>query len=326
MISTNIFLYVVVFLFTLATTVLLTRLLIPFLKGCAKQPIYEDGPKWHMSKSGTPTMGGLSFMSAILIALLLCALYFFISDNRASAISVLICAGYALLNALIGITDDMTKLKHKKNAGLSPRAKLILQFTVSGIFLIARIILLNDGTDISFSFANIDLGVFYYFIALIILVGITNCANLTDGIDGLATSVAFAISISLFLTLYSTQAAVAFVCASVAGGAIGFLIFNINPARIFMGDTGSLFLGSLIAALAFEINNPFIAISYGGVYVIEGISVILQVGYYKIKKKRLFKMAPIHHHLEKCGWNENKICLVAIIASLILSVPVALCL
>lgn len=315
----NNILYVIIFLFTLIGTVFLTRLIIPFLKRRAEQPIYEDGPKWHMSKSGTPTMGGISFTVAITIALLICALFLSLSGNSRGAISLIICSVYALLNAIIGVTDDLTKLKHKQNAGLTPRAKLILQFVVSGMFLIARIFFLNDGTDVQFKFGSIDIGIVYHFLSLLILVGITNFANLTDGIDGLATTVAFGICASLFCMSYSYRSPISLICIAVMGATAGFLIFNVHPARIFMGDTGSLFLGAIIASMAFEMNNPLAAISYGGVYVIEGASVILQVGYFKLKKKRLFKMAPIHHHLEKCGWDESKICLCALVLTLLSS-------
>ena len=324
--NTNALLYVIVFLFTFTLTVLSARLIIPYLKRRAEQPIYEDGPKWHISKAGTPTMGGLSFLIAILVALILCSLYLYICKDEKGAFSVMICAGYALLNALIGIIDDLTKLRHKQNAGLTPRAKLILQFTASSIFLITRKLVLNEGTEITSSFGNIDLGVIYYFLSIIILVGITNCANLTDGIDGLATSVAFAIGLSVFYLSYSRSNSASFISASLIGATVGFLIFNIHPAKVFMGDTGSLFLGALVASLAFELKNPLIAVTTGGVYVIEGVSVILQVAYFKMTKKRLFKMAPIHHHLEKCGWDENKICLTAIAITLIFSVTNLLCL
>lgn len=317
----NSLLYVFAFLFTLTATVLIARLTIPFLKKCAEQPIYEDGPKWHMSKSGTPTMGGLCFLISISVTLTLCAVYMYMIKEYRSALSIIICGVYTLLNASIGIIDDITKLKHKRNAGLTPRGKLILQFITSSMFLIVRKIILNEGTVITSGFGKIDLGIIYYFLSLIILVGITNCANLTDGIDGLATSVAFAIGISVFYFSYSVSESASFISASLIGGTVGFLIFNINPARIFMGDTGSLFLGSLVASLAFEMKNPLIAISTGGVYVIEGISVILQVICFKLFKKRIFKMAPIHHHLEKCGWNENKICILAIVLTLLLSLP-----
>ena len=201
---------------------------------------------------------------------------------------------------------------------------MLLQFLVSGLFLIARIFFLNEGTDIIFSFITLDLGILYHFLSLIILVGITNCANLTDGIDGLATSVAFGISAVLFFLSFSRLLTVGFICIAVMGATVGFLVFNVHPAKIFMGDTGSLFLGALLASLAFEINNPFAAISYGCVYVIEGVTVIMQVGYFKLKQKRLFKMAPIHHHLEKCGWDESKICLSALIITVIASLSLIL--
>lgn len=320
----NAFLYVMVFLITLTLTVLTGKLIIPYLKKRAEQPIYKEGPSWHMSKSGTPTMGGLSFLISITFALLLSSLYKYIAKDTSGAISILICAIYALVNAAIGITDDLTKLKHKQNAGLTPRAKLILQFIASSLFLFTRWALVGDGTDISFSFGPIDIGVMYYPISLLILVGITNCANLTDGIDGLASSVAFGIAVSSFYFSYSRFDTVSFISAALAAATVGFLIFNVHPAKVFMGDTGSLFLGSLIAAMAFEMGNPFVSVISGGVYVIEGVSVIAQVLFYKAFKKRLFKMAPIHHHLEKSGWEENKICICAIILTLLFGVPAML--
>lgn len=315
-------LFIIVFLFTLTTTVFCCKAILPFLKRYAEQPIYEDGPSWHTAKAGTPTMGGLSFLIAISIALLLFSLYSQVILNKALAASVIICFAYALMNAFIGITDDLTKLKHKQNAGLTPRAKLILQFLSAGIFLFLRYRILGEGTSIDFSFARIDLGLFYYPISAIILVGITNCANLTDGVDGLAASVAFGIGVSIFYISRGGLGSTGVISAAVAGGALGFLFLNVHPARIFMGDTGSLFLGSIIGALAFEIGNPFVAVISGGVYVIEGVSVILQVIVFKLTKKRLFKMAPLHHHFEKSGWDESKICLCALILTLLLGIPV----
>ena len=320
----NAFIYLIVFLLTFVATVFVGRLIIPFLKRCAEQPIYEDGPSWHMSKTGTPTMGGLSFLIAVIFVLFLCSLYEYLSDNTENAVSIIIASIYALLNAAVGIVDDITKLRHKKNAGLTPRAKLILQFILSALFLTARKLLLGDSTVLKLASYDIDFGIFYYFISLIILVGITNCANLTDGIDGLASSVAFAIGIAVFYSSYARVETASFIAISLVGASVGFLVFNIHPAKIFMGDTGSLFLGALIVSMAFELKNPISAIAYGGVYVIEGISVILQVIVYKATKKRLFKMAPVHHHLERCGWDENKICLLAIILTFIFSIPAIL--
>ena len=314
------FLYVIVFLVTLTLTILVGRIIIPYLKKRAEQPIYEEGPSWHMSKSGTPTMGGLSFLISITFSLLLSSLYKYIEGDAKGALSILICATYALINSSIGIVDDLTKLRHKKNAGLTPRAKLVLQFIASVLFLIARVIFIGDETTFSLPFSSFGMDALYYPIAMIILVGITNCANLTDGVDGLASSVAFAIGISSFYISYQRYDTVCLISAALSAAAIGFLVFNAHPAKVFMGDTGSLFLGSLVATMAFEIGNPLLAVTSGGVYVIEGLSVIAQVMVFKTCKKRLFKMAPIHHHLEKCGWDENKICIFAIILTLLFAV------
>ena len=320
----NAFLYVIVFLITLTLTILIGRIILPYLKKRAEQPIYEEGPSWHIAKSGTPTMGGLAFLISITLALLLSSLYKYVEGDMQGALSILVCASYALINSSIGIIDDLTKLRHKKNAGLTPRAKLILQFIASALFLVARAIFISDGTTLSFSFDSFDIGALYYPVAMIVLVGITNCANLTDGVDGLASSVAFAIGISSFYLSYQRFDTVCFISAALSAAAIGFLIFNVHPAKVFMGDTGSLFLGSLVAAMAYEMKNPLIAVTSGSVSVIEGVSVIAQVIVFKVSKKRLFKMAPIHHHLEKCGWDENKICICAIILTLVFAVPTML--
>ena len=317
-------LYLITLLFTLALTAFIIRPLIPYLKARAKQPIYSDGPSWHLSKAGTPTMGGLAFLISISVTLSFVSLYKYIAGDNRGAISLIISTLYALLNGAVGIIDDLTKLKRKENAGLTPRGKIILQLTLSLAFLVLRYILLNNGTTLTFSFGALDIGALYYFLSLIILIGITNCANLTDGIDGLASSVAFAIGISSFL-ISSASSNARFIAIALAAGALAFLLFNAHPAKVFMGDTGSLFLGALIAALSFEIGNPTLAIVSGGVYVIEGLSVILQVLFYKLTRKRLFKIAPIHHHLERCGWDENTICIAAIALTLLFSVLSALC-
>ena len=322
MIDSYLFPYCLIFLFTLVLTVLIGRLIIPFLKKRAEQPIYTEGPSWHIAKSGTPTMGGISFVFSVSVVLLLTVLYKYLTKDTQGVISLLICLIYTIFNASIGAIDDLTKLKHNKNAGLTPRAKLILQFISSTLFLLARSLFLNDSTTLSLSFIKVDSALIYYLISLVILVGITNCANLTDGIDGLASSVAFGIGISLFYLSYMRFNTASIISISLAAASLGFLFFNVHPARIFMGDTGSLFLGSLVAALAFEMMNPFIAVVSGGIYVIEGISVILQVAYYKATKRRLFKMAPLHHHLEKCGWDENKICLCALILTILFTAGV----
>ena len=312
------------FLFTFTLTVLTGRYIIPMLKKRAEQPIYESGPNWHMSKSGTPTMGGITFIVAISLSISIGAILEYLSGNKAASLSLVITLAFALMNASVGIIDDLTKLRHKQNAGLTPIAKLIMQFIISAAFLISRNMMLGEGTAILFSLGTIDPGFLYYPISLIIIVGITNCANLTDGIDGLASSVAFAIGASLFFIYTGKSDTVSLIASVLAAGTLGFLVFNLNPAKVFMGDTGSLFLGSMVAAISFEAKNPLISITIGGIYVIEGISVIAQVIAFKACGKRLFKMAPIHHHFEKSGWSENKICLVAIILTLLFAIPTVL--
>ncbi len=314
-------LYILVFVTALIITVITEKRLIPALSKIARQPIYEDGPAWHLKKSGTPTMGGVAFIIAATVTVLAAAIFslFFISERV--TLSLIVSLIYGVSNALIGIVDDLTKLKKKENAGLSPSAKIFLQLLASILFLLLRRILLGDTTAISFSFGEIELGIFYYPIAIFLLLGIVNCANLTDGIDGLASSVAFAVAVSFFYISVALNVEAGVLSAAVIGISVAFLVFNLHPAKIFMGDTGSLFFGSIIASVAFSLNNPILLIFIAGIYVIEGVSVVMQVIYFKLTHKRIFKMAPLHHHLEKCGWSENKICIVAMIITFIFSIP-----
>ena len=314
-------LYAMIFLFSFLITVFLEKRLIPSLREKAKQPIYEEGPKWHIKKSGTPTMGGMAFLLAIIAAISLSLPILIDFKGGGAAISIMLCLGYAALNSFVGILDDTKKLRKKENRGLTPAQKLIFQFSLAALFLYLRILLLGDDTKIAFSFGEIDLGLWYYPIALITLVGIINFANLTDGIDGLASSVAFSVSVSLLYISAALVEEAAMLSSAIIGSAVGFLVFNLHPAKIFMGDTGSLFFGALIASFGFILDNPFIIIFVAGVYVLEGLSVIIQVLVFKLCKKRVFKMAPFHHHLEQCGWSENKICIVAILLTFIFSIP-----
>ena len=308
----NYILCISVFIFSLAVTVIIESRLIPFLS--------EGGPTWHLSKSGTPTMGGIAFLVSISLSLLVSALIFILSDGKKlGGASLLIALIFSFGNALIGIFDDLMKLHRKENAGLTPMQKLGLQLLLSILFLMARRRLLGDGTIFALFNIKIELGILYYPLAIIILLGVINCANLTDGIDGLASSVAIAIGFAFLVISYGISYDAPIISSALIGGCCGFLFFNINPARIFMGDTGSLFLGALAVSLAFSVKNPLLIIPIGIVYVIEGLSVILQVVYYKLTKKRLFKMAPLHHHMERCGLNENRICIIAVITTLIFS-------
>ena len=309
-----------VLIFTLILTVIIERLIIPVLSGKASQPIYEGGPSWHLSKSGTPTMGGAAFILASLLTLGVASV-FLTAENRAAAISVLISLIYAVANSLVGIVDDLTKIRRRDNAGLTPMQKIFLQFILAILFLMARVHYLGDSTSLVFSFGKIDLGFLYYPFAVLMLLGIVNCANLTDGIDGLAASVAFVIGIVLFFVGVLSSPDTALLSSALIGASLGFLFFNLHPAKVFMGDTGSLFLGALAVSCSFALKNPLIMVLIGGVYVIEGVSVILQVLCFKISGKRILKMAPLHHHFEKCGYGETKICVLAIILTLLLSVP-----
>lgn len=306
------------FTISLFATFAIERAIIPYLSRKAKQPIYTDGPAWHISKSGTPTMGGIGFIIPICALLTFVGLQNIFVKNISLGVSLIITVLYALLNSLIGIFDDLVKLKRKNNGGLTPMQKLGLQFILAILFLMARRFYFDDSPHLSFSFGKIDLGILYYPIAAIILLGIVNCANLTDGIDGLSSSVFIAISTMAFL-LYGSNPVIKIIAVISLPSMLAFLFFNANPAKVFMGDTGSLFLGALVASMGFCIGNPFSSVILGGVYVIEGVSVILQVIAFKLTKKRLFRMAPIHHHFEKCGMKENAICVIATIATLIFS-------
>lgn len=312
-----------VILFTFALTCVSEAALIPFLRRNAKQPIYTDGPSWHSAKQGTPTMGGLAFAAAVSVAVLLCGIYLYKSGDSYPGISLMICLSYCLFNSLVGFLDDITKLKRKSNGGLTPIQKLLLQTFFAVIFLFLRQRLLNCGTSVDLPGISVDLGIWYYPLACIMLVGIVNFANLTDGIDGLAASVALAIG-TAFLFISANSPDTAILAAATMGSALAFLPFNLNPARIFMGDTGSLFFGALTVCCAFTLDNPLLILPIGAVYIAEGASVVLQVIGYKLTGKRLFKMAPLHHHLEKSGLEESKICVIAVAATLTSSVVLSL--
>jgi phospho-N-acetylmuramoyl-pentapeptide-transferase len=313
--------YIASLLFTLLLTAIILTILIPKLKAHAKQPIYEGGPSWHSAKSGTPTMGGLAFLISICSTLTVSSFFLISIGEKTQGLLLLLSALFCALNSMVGIFDDMTKLKRKENEGLTPKQKLIFQFALCGLFFLSRSLLLKEDANIACRLFGADLGTFSLPLMIIIFVGIINFANLTDGIDGLASCVAFSIGLSLFYTSAQSSYACAMIATALIGATVGFLIFNLHPAKIFMGDTGSLLLGSLVAVSSLSFDNALLILPVSGVYIIEGVSVILQVLYYKATKKRLFKMAPLHHHLERVGFSENTICIIAIIATLILSIP-----
>jgi phospho-N-acetylmuramoyl-pentapeptide-transferase len=283
--------------------------LLPILRALkAGQSIREVGPTWHNSKAGTPMMGGLMFILAAVICLLINA--FTMADY-----TVFFVLALSLCFGLVGFLDDFFKLKYKRNLGLTSLQKAMLQMAVSALYL--YLLYKQDvmTCDLYVPFINVSFQIHplvYIFFAMFVMVGCVNAVNLTDGIDGLCGSVS--IPVMIFFTIVAVARGkfdLALLPASLTGGLIAYLFYNWHPAKVFMGDTGSLFLGGAVCALAFALDMPLILILVGFVYIIETLSVILQVAYFKLTGgKRIFKMAPIHHHFEMCGWKEEKIVLV----------------
>ena len=291
-----------------ALTGVLGRLLLPVLRALkAGQSIREIGPTWHNNKAGTPMMGGLMFIFGAVILLVVNA--FFMEDY-----TVFFVLALALCFGFVGFLDDFTMIKYKRYLGLTSIQKALLQMAVSAIFLYAMWKSGSMSTDLYIPFVDVSFQlhpIVYIFFAMFVMVGCVNAVNLTDGVDGLCASVT--IPVMIFFTAAAIALErfdLALMPASLVGGLIAYLFFNWHPAKVFMGDTGSLFLGGAVCALAFALEMPIILILVGIVYICETLSVILQVGYFKLTHgKRLFKMSPIHHHFEMCGWKEEKIVL-----------------
>lgn len=319
MVNQGIFIFTTVSVFLLS--VLITKKLIPVLtKLKIGQKILEIGPSWHGGKNGTPTMGGLGFFGAIIITFFVTMLIFGSQLEKRDLYCIINVLSFGMLNAVIGIIDDLAKVRKKENEGLTPKGKLILQSIAAVLFLF---LMRQTGTidsiiKIPFTEIELNVGFLYYVVSFLLLCGITNAVNLTDGVDGLASSCVLSVGVLISVIAITGQdsASLGFFGGALIGGTVGFLIFNFYPAKIFMGDTGSLFLGAIVVGVSFINNNPLLVLIYGFVFVAEAISVILQVGYFKLTKgKRLFKMAPLHHHFEKCGLSEVKIVSVFGIAS-----------
>ena len=295
----------------LVLTVAALRLLIPKLRSMKMgQKILDIGPRWHKSKEGTPTMGGLAFavpVTVVAAAAIAAAPALGIDIPVAPVLLTLLLA---VGNGVIGVIDDLTKFKKKQNEGLTAPQKYALQLAMAGAFLALLRLYGTPDTAVSIPFTDIhlELGWFYYVFALIFITGIINSVNLTDGIDGLASSVTLVVAVFLSVLGFTYAKYDAALLGGVTVGAtLGFLVYNFYPARIFMGDTGSLFLGGIVAGAAFVIDSPLCMAIAGIIYICEALSDIIQVGVYKLTHKRVFKMAPIHHHFEKCGWSEKKI-------------------
>ena len=287
----------------------LGRVVIPMLRALkAGQSIREDGPTWHNSKAGTPTMGGIMFMAAAAV----CVIVFGFAGMRSGDFSALYVLLLSLSFGLVGFLDDFYKVKYKRNLGLTSMQKACLQMAVSALFLY---ILYKEGimsASLYIPFFDVSLQlhpILYIFFAMFVFVGCVNAVNLTDGLDGLSSSVT--VIVMVFFTAVAIameRFTLAVLPASLVGGLAAFLCYNWKPAKVFMGDTGSLFLGGAVCGTAFALDMPLVLIMVGIIYIIETLSVIIQVGYFKLTHgKRFFKMAPIHHHYEKCGWSEERI-------------------
>ena len=281
------------------------------------QAIREEGPQSHMHKKGTPTMGGISFIIAIVISLIVAM--FLDSSN----IQYYILFIYTTISfSIIGYIDDMLIVVKKKNDGLAPRKKLMLQILFSVIFYILVTFIYKDVNYIHIPVFDYNLNISYFYIIFLVFwqTGFSNAVNLTDGLDGLATSVTIITTSTFALLAYkANNFPVLVFCLTIVGTLVGFLLFNRNPAKIFMGDTGSLALGGILAAISVILHKEVAFLFIGLVYILETLSVIIQVAYFKKTGKRIFKMSPLHHHFELSGYGEVKTVYIFVIIAVISS-------
>lgn len=297
------------FLVAFVVTWAVGRQLIPLLQRLkAGQSIKTDGPTWHMGKQGTPTMGGIMFIVGIGIAVFFLGL----EQMKQGDYSHLFVFGLSLVFGVIGMIDDIQKLRRKANEGLTALQKLLLQLAVSFAF----VVLLHQSGDITpnlyVPFLNFDILLpwsVYLTFAAFVMVATVNAVNLTDGVDGLATGVTIPVMLFFMAVgIWSGHQTVSLTAAAFVGGLTAFLLYNYHPAKVFMGDTGSLFLGGAVCSLSFVLNMPLVIPFIGLIYVLEALSDVIQVGYFKATKgKRFFRMAPLHHHFEMGGWSEKKL-------------------
>ena len=311
---------------SLIVTLIAGKLLIPALvKLKAGQSIKEIGPTWHMNKQGTPTMGGLMFILATIIVVLVVNGPAILSGDWTSVIVLV----FALVFGAIGFLDDYAKIKKKENTGLTAGQKFLLQLAAAILFivLLRKCGILSPNLYVPFFGVELHLPwVVYLIFAVLVITGTVNAVNITDGLDGLSSSVTLPVC-AFFAAAFgwawvkwqqSGTAGMAVFAAALFGGLVGFLVYNHYPAKVFMGDTGSLFLGGAVCGMAFALDLPLILILVGIIYIIETLSDIIQVTYFKATHgKRIFRMAPLHHHLEMGGWNEKKVVFVFASISLV---------
>ena len=286
-----------------------TPALIPMLRRLKfGQSIREEGPAWHQKKSGTPTMGGIAIILAVTVATLVS--YLVSGTFGAAQISLIVGA---FLYGIIGFSDDYIKVVKKRNLGLTSGQKFSMQIfaaVVSTVYMTYTGVI-DGNIFVPFMKSTVDIGFFAIPLAVLVQLAVSNSVNLTDGLDGLASSVTLIVSLFFMIcAILMRNITVAVYMGATAAACLGFLFFNANPAKVFMGDTGSLFLGGAIAVGAISLKMPLILIIAGGIYLIETLSVIIQVTSFKLTGKRVFKMSPIHHHFEMCGLNEKKIVLL----------------
>ena len=313
-------------------TAALGFVIIPYLRKLKfGQTILEIGPSWHKSKQGTPNMGGIMFAIGIIASFVITAVIAHFSkislegvytnpvQENAKSNLVLLIAGLllALGCGIVGFLDDFIKIKLKRNEGLTAKQKTAGQLIVTFGYTLTLWLSHNTTWNIPFLGSinfekNVFTGVVFWLVSLFIIYGTVNSVNLTDGIDGLCSSVTATAAIAFIISGAMLKfAGLEILAGALLGGVLGFLCWNWNPAKTFMGDTGSLFLGGMIAALGYAIKCPILLLLFGIVYVCETMSDVIQIGYFKLTHgKRVFKMAPIHHHFEMCGWKEKKICVV----------------
>ena len=311
--------YLISFLVAFAASALIGRFLIPWLRALkAGQSIKEIGPVWHMAKQGTPTMGGIMFIAGIFIAILVTGWKDF-SQGRFGALFVFLVA---LVFGVIGFVDDFMKVKYHKNEGLTAPQKFLLQLAAAIVF---TVLLRYTGyltPDLYIPFFNVSFQLpwaVYMVFAAFVIVATVNAVNLTDGVDGLATGVTLPVALFyLVVSLMWKVTDLSIFAAALVGGLCAFLIYNFHPAKVFMGDTGSLFLGGTVCGLAFALDIPLIIVLVGIIYLLETLSDIIQVTYFKLTHgKRIFRMAPLHHHFEMGGWSEEKLFTVFTLVTLV---------
>ncbi len=289
-------------LIAITISIILGPILIPFLTRLkVGQSIREEGPARHYAKAGTPTMGGIMIITAVMVANFIIA---------GADVKVLAVVFVMLAFGAIGFFDDYIKVVLRRSLGLRAREKLGLQLLIGIVFGLLLILYFNRGTIVIVPFIGyqLDLGIFYIPFLILVLMGTSNAVNLTDGLDGLASGVTSLVAIAMgIISIMTKNYSLLIFCLALAGACLGFLIFNRYPAKVFMGDTGSMALGGAIAAIAALTKTELALVLIGGVYVIEALSVIIQVLVYQTRGKRVFLMSPLHHHFELKGWHETKV-------------------